>query len=118
MTPQTGLRFFSFVPVSLASKTLDGLFELTQCLSGASISHSGLLPGIYKNWDTLWTSWSWEDSGDPRTLRIVDKTLILCLKINHFFTPFLDCKKSQQNQIELVTRLRQPTGLWASFLSG
>ena len=66
MTSKTGLKFFSFVPVSLASKTLEGLFKLTQCLSGASTSHGGLPPGIYKNRDTLWCvqgQWRSQDTG-------------------------------------------------------
>ena len=68
MTPQTGLRFFSFVPVSLASKTLEGLFELTQCLSGAStfLEFTWIVPRIYKNRDTLGCvpgQWRSQDTG-------------------------------------------------------
>ena len=98
MTPPQRKHYsLPFLPAtpSSPSRTLEGLFELTQRPSQALDSPRVLLPELQRYKDTVrCASLSAEVPGHRQ--QQLTQTLIVRLLKTHFFTPILVCKESTE----------------------
>ena len=104
MTPPWGNTILPFLPAtpSSLSRTLKGLFELTQRPSRALDSPRALLPELQRYKDTVRCGALGAEVPGHRQQQLM-QTLIVRLLKTHFLHRSL-ILKSQQNIIELVTR--------------
>ena len=91
---QGGYCYLLFLPAtpSSLSRTLQGLFELTQRPSRALDSPRALLPELQRYKDTVRCVALGAKVPGHRQQQLMQTLMVRLLK-THFFTPILDCEK-------------------------